>query len=708
MPFIYSHPYTSPPQMWSQCCSYRPKKVAREDASPTSRSAAADPAEPIPRPPDTDELYKYPSLSEDNEEIRILWLYPAALGDDLMCAFGVVSSNPSALNSTPPFEALSYTWGPPEPSEQIKCTDAICSPHYVDSSDEDDSSDDDDGAVDYIFPLTTSRWLTITPNLASALRALRHEDEMRSLWVDALCINQTDLDEKTSQVRNMHTMYQFAKRTIIYLGNSGHRTEQGLRTCIALASMEPGNTQRIPSSGIDNLVIAEKRPDDWPPLDSGHGSDSSSANWAAFCDIVECEWFGRTWIVQELALARDPIIYLGEYSLPWDTLQAAMEFVLYTGIKKSHWRHASVYTAYQLSEIRIRRTQLEQAILRYGDDWQQHALEDAGQLSLWPLLLRTRSLQVTDPRDKVFALLNIGITESSDMIDYRKSTREVYISILAKLISSHPIITFLSWVDGAGNLQHDIPTWVPDWYPPHSSVSVLVELEHTIARAGTASPPQIIFPDASTFKAGPCPLTVRGILAQKITCVVGLAQNDEKDRAQKRVAMLNSVADPYPTTSMSYLDCYARVVDPNPSTDYLLQDDRPERFWDVIAKPPCVVSSSLAQLPRRNPPLTQNDLFKRLPAPIAVPLDLERFAAVLRCSSRRLALTEDGFLGLVPECTLEGDEVAVLFGHSMPVVVRPLADGSYNFIGDAFVLGIMDGEVLDQPLQERVVDFRFL
>ena len=58
----------------------------------------------------------------------------------------------------------------------------------------------------------------ITANLDTALRHLRHETQVRSLWIDAICINQKDNKEKSSQVNQMRHVYAKASRVLVWLG----------------------------------------------------------------------------------------------------------------------------------------------------------------------------------------------------------------------------------------------------------------------------------------------------------------------------------------------------------------------------------------------------------------------------------------------------------------------------------------------------------
>ena len=120
-------------------------------------------------------------------EIRILVLQPAAeQNSPLKCSLATRSLSSSSV----PYEALSYTWGPPL-----------------------------DGWIHEDEELELCGWLTtIKSNLASALRQFRHTRRCRRLWVDALCINQSDSTERSQQVQLMAHIYAKAFRVLIWLG----------------------------------------------------------------------------------------------------------------------------------------------------------------------------------------------------------------------------------------------------------------------------------------------------------------------------------------------------------------------------------------------------------------------------------------------------------------------------------------------------------
>ncbi|KAJ2985484.1 hypothetical protein NUW58_g5503 [Xylaria curta] len=182
------------------------------------------------------------------DEIRIISLLP--YGDDINapihCRFEHVR-----LEERPKYEALSYTWG--DQSTQYPIT--------VDAA----------GST-----------VNVGRNCLLALRSLRLADEPRRLWVDALCINQTDLKEKTEQIPIIGDVYVSASQTIIYLQYNG--PDQAFHGRGAGPEM-----QRV-----------------WDSRDPGDEDNQPKLDEAARQELFSVEnypWFQRAWIIQETLLS---------------------------------------------------------------------------------------------------------------------------------------------------------------------------------------------------------------------------------------------------------------------------------------------------------------------------------------------------------------------------------------------------------------------
>ena len=125
-------------------------------------------------------LYENTPILPDTHSIRLLRLLPGGWHDDIHCEMRAVS-----LAKRPKYEALSYTWG------SVKTTETI-----------------------YVNKIPAQ----VTTNLRAALRYLRKSSSSLTLWVDALCINQSSTGEKSRQVRLMSSIYKQCSQVYAFLG----------------------------------------------------------------------------------------------------------------------------------------------------------------------------------------------------------------------------------------------------------------------------------------------------------------------------------------------------------------------------------------------------------------------------------------------------------------------------------------------------------
>ena len=117
---------------------------------------------------------------EHPDSIRLLHLQPGLFEDEIQIELREVT-----LSQQLRYEALSYVWGSPTADDPISCH---------------------------------GEELFVTANCVAATRRLRHRKKHRTLWIDAICINQNSTNERNHQVRLMGNVYSKATRAIIWLG----------------------------------------------------------------------------------------------------------------------------------------------------------------------------------------------------------------------------------------------------------------------------------------------------------------------------------------------------------------------------------------------------------------------------------------------------------------------------------------------------------
>jgi hypothetical protein len=123
------------------------------------------------------------------------------------------------------YEALSYHWGPPDPD----CWLTILDEKEADRLE--------------------TKGLNITPNLAKALRSLRYENKTRVLWIDSVCINQADDNERSDQIPLMDQIYKWAENVCVWLGDADETSDLAFKHIDNVLHLQdfdqtvtPGNT----------------------------------------------------------------------------------------------------------------------------------------------------------------------------------------------------------------------------------------------------------------------------------------------------------------------------------------------------------------------------------------------------------------------------------------------------------------------------------
>jgi hypothetical protein len=280
---------------------------------------------------------------------------------------------------TPPYRALSYCWQNPKFDDlviggnRIRHDDALRSQYLV------------------CHPLWCGeRRLLISTSLRDALRRLRSESEPTTLWVDALCINQDDLDERASQVLLMQRIYHAATEVCMWLGTEDDSSRSAFQL---LEKLEAANDHR--RSG---MIVRQTLYDPQSMQRLGLPAFPSE-DWERLMTLVARPYFRRIWIVQEMIAA--PLgsnLYCGKLdSIPWTTLTTAAGFLAHTGWKP-------VIDSYYGGQNNLSFILITVSIAMA---WLQGAATPADRLVIRRKAQATRRFEATDPRDKVFALIGI-------------------------------------------------------------------------------------------------------------------------------------------------------------------------------------------------------------------------------------------------------------------------------------------------------------
>ncbi|KAH8650542.1 heterokaryon incompatibility protein-domain-containing protein [Tricladium varicosporioides] len=220
--------------------------------------------------------YKYLPIDLDGPSFRLLQLFKGSIADDVHC--NLIEAWISQSEGGMPYNALSYTWGSMEKKATITVNGTL---------------------------------MHVTSNLFIALQNLRFEDEDRILWVDAICINQDDEQERGHQVRQMSEIYKEAEEVIIWLGNGSQETDFVMGF---MRELDNNYAKAKHDWRLSAQLWIYRRSVIQPGL-----RDSSvdyTARWREGMEFMLMHpWFRRIWILQEVANARRATVVCGRKSI---------------------------------------------------------------------------------------------------------------------------------------------------------------------------------------------------------------------------------------------------------------------------------------------------------------------------------------------------------------------------------------------------------
>ncbi|CAG8974178.1 hypothetical protein HYALB_00011786 [Hymenoscyphus albidus] len=294
--------------------------------------------------------FEYPGteLGANEAQIRLLEVLPGQGEDPVRCILTSVN-----FDATHEADALSYTWGLPP-------------------------------AANIIF--VNDEPFRIRNNLFNALLHLRQPSSGVMLWVDAICINQSDIDERNHQVQRMADVFSRARRVLAWLGPETESNREAFSFLSQTYLRSPYNRKEL----------------------------MDDPRWVAFKDLCEIEYWKRVWIVQEICLASRAVICCGRQQIPWKYLSE---------LRKSR-KH--IWPQYLSSGERQFMRSLPARL-----DQQKEARSNGGCV-LWTLLETFKDSLCQEVHDKIYGFMGLstdcggrGLT-----IDYTKSVEQIYQDVI--------------------------------------------------------------------------------------------------------------------------------------------------------------------------------------------------------------------------------------------------------------------------------------
>ncbi|KAK8047986.1 hypothetical protein PG996_016050 [Apiospora saccharicola] len=353
----------------------------------------------------------YQPLNREKKQIRLFDLFPGKDGDPITGRLRVVS-----LTRWTRYDALSYVWGAPEPKTAVS--------------------------------LEGGQSLSIGPSLHLALSDLRRKRWSMTLWVDALCINQQDDEEKSHQVPMMSDIYRAARLTRAWLNHEIDLNCPALRALPWLVE----NKAYYDKLGIvvaslcwQNTIkrclhmLQELESHDWN-------------FWKPAIDILQNEYWSRVWIQQELVVSHEVRFHIRNVEITGrhllrlrDNLVMSAVFANKTGADHPGNGIECGYTTF-LSRI---------------SDRLVRAKRNKSNTPLIFLATKPIGMQASDPRDAIYGCLALANPSEINTlrVDYCLPLTQVYGDVIRNHLLYWKNLDFMSFRSRYSCAEY--PTWLP-------------------------------------------------------------------------------------------------------------------------------------------------------------------------------------------------------------------------------------------------------
>jgi hypothetical protein len=584
-------------------------------------------------------IYRTRTLS--NRSFRLLLLQPSLDSNQRLECFCC----PFDIDTAPSYEALSYVWGTPDPSTDV----------YIRCNGE---------------------ATVIRSGLAGALKRLRLATSTRIIWVDAICINQDDKEEKSYQLPLMGIIYSSARRVIVWLGHGDlHQINETAR-CVRLIATTCKLHDFRKELNSDSKERYESLVLPWDIF--------TSAACAGLQELYGRPWFSRIWCVQEIRLSRDAVVVWDAIEMPWSEVGLAASWIT---------DHSRGDKDRDLEARLLSKVTVEHA------DWMHNPAFERD--DLLGTLRSHREWKATNPRDMVYGLLSLVEPKAEAEAlkpDYDKTEGEVFADTVLVMIQLYSRLTTLAYVSHPEDYDGEkgYRSWAPRWDMPEIADTFGVPESSCPWNTCAGKSTEI----SAACNATPEQLCLAGICYDAVASVeqeMHLSSlEDPKTYADAGIHPFLSVYEMKKTElplPESYEDgdidqwcAFARTLTAG-SVGSSYVDKNTDRDTQISHLKSCI--NFLDSL--------QHETLDDAQSSIVLDSTTSRYMldSYFYCHQRRFFWTENGTFGLGPQCMCPGDIVVILYGGNTPYVLRPRGN-TYLFLGQAYVDNIMQGELMEE------------
>ncbi|KAF1830397.1 hypothetical protein BDW02DRAFT_582932 [Decorospora gaudefroyi] len=685
-------------------------------------------------------LYHYARIPDN--QVRLLLIKPGAFEDQINASLLVVDDDQLGSDDFP-YAALSYNWGNSENLNTIIIQDDPRSRPIKSIT----------KVVDAVRAFH-EKMLKVKPNLYEALRHLRKEDKMVAMWVDALCINQFDKNEKEEQVSKMAVIYRKAYNVNIWLGSDNPDNPVSDRAMSFIPKVINLDIQLQ-----ETLLTGERHIEDW----------------ASLYELLKWSWFSRRWVIQELALAQEASVHCGKRVIRWEDFQTAISIfdrkfktlkprlmAHYESAKfrRSHLANDSALEIEQLGAKQL--VDMTSRLFRRRYDGSYESTQ-----GLESLVCSLSGFDTSDPRDTINAFRSIskeahrptqGSQPPPPMPNYGIDLFEIYRDFVKWVIHTKASVDILCrhWalkerteLGPTTPRLVQLPSWIlfvedsawgkgEDLFRGRKAGDSFVGLpgSNIYNASGTGKQykqAQVFFPPSPV---GPLSPRMPGRTATASASSTQVTHDMSLKVTGVMIGTVSFRTDPFPDgvitrnclegLGWSFNKDATEIKDvPNQLWQTLVADRDEEGnrpcTWYKTACQACLAYETTNGHINIGNILRQNTVIDGEEP--AVHQYLRRVRAVtwnrsfMKAEPFRNAASQDGYadhgqlVGFGPPKTEKGDILVIFYGCSVPVVLRPLVSESgeldgYHFVGEAYIYGKMDGEAFEDDYNEEI--FRLL
>jgi hypothetical protein len=563
------------------------------------------------------------------------------------------------LRESPEYWALSYTWGAPFDTLLLEWDDPNATHTvYIDGQE---------------FEV---RW-----NLEAALRALS-ELGVHTIWIDGICIDQSNIPEKNQQVQMMGEIYTNARATFVWLGPESDDCSNAIDAIRTSIHSWPCRSEHLRSHLITTEDLTEYKAFAHNDLEG-----MALETIKAFARLLDRSWFRRIWIVQEVVLSREVVLLLGSRLIVrWNDLEMTVlllrqHYCLFANVQDLQANKPDMQEA--LSTV------LDSAIYFCRINSLRRALQQGDSLDLPLVVDCILPFESSDAKDKVYAVLGIISCPDIVRVDYNLSESEVFIATTRIWLEKTNDLRILSLC--CHSSMPSLPSWAVD-FTLDSGCSPLGSLRHLdsahrLYHAGGHVPSSFRFENGTTLVVRGLPLGVLSFIGSTVARdrLWGEAEKQSLDVGELEEALYNlrGLQEAWLGDWMLHAEEMGASRDEIKKYEWTQED-----LWKAFARTVCAdVSmgdgSMTVRLDEDFDWTHQKDLRLLLVGTMRVILARRVFVAT---SLRHFCLAR--------EDAQVGDVVFAAIGAETLFLLRPKDGGYYKFVCECYVHGFMDGKAL--------------